>query len=174
MKGSAVFRATTIALLIVAGANAPVEAQASNAGTTSDSMYATISALDSALFDAYNRCDLKSLDSYFTDDLEFYHDQSGLSRGKPALMRDLRKYVCGKVRRDRVAGTLEVNPLRGYGAVQTGLHLFCDATKYHRCEDATSGVAKYVHVWRHTAGAWQISRVISYDHVSSREPAVAR
>lgn len=146
----------------------PVRAE-SQVPAPGDSLLRTISALDSALFDAYNHCELATLASYFTSDIEFYHDQAGLSRGRPPLLNDLRKYVCGKVRRDLVAGTLEVSPLRHYGAVETGLHRFCDATKYRACQDSTSGIAKFVHVWRHKDGQWQISRVISYDHASSHQ-----
>jgi hypothetical protein len=93
-----------------------------------DSLFLTIAARDSSFFDAYNKCELAKMKSYFTTDLEFYHDQSGLSR-LPGVMSDLRKYVCGKVHRDPVPGTLEVNPLKGYGAVATGLHRFCDSRK---------------------------------------------
>jgi hypothetical protein len=34
-----------------------------------------IASLDAALFDSYNRCDLEKFASFFTDDVEFYHDQ---------------------------------------------------------------------------------------------------
>ena len=33
-----------------------------------------ITALDTALFDAYNQCDLDKFSSFFADDVEFYHD----------------------------------------------------------------------------------------------------
>ena len=45
----------------------------------------TITALDTALFDSYNRCDLKKFASFFVDDVEFYHDQGGVTLGKKAL-----------------------------------------------------------------------------------------
>jgi hypothetical protein len=47
----------------------------------------TISALDTALFDSYNRCDLKKFESFFVDDVEFYHDQGGVTLGKDAGRR---------------------------------------------------------------------------------------
>ncbi len=34
-----------------------------------------VTALDAALFDSYNRCDLDKFASFFVDDVEFYHDQ---------------------------------------------------------------------------------------------------
>ena len=82
-------------------------------------------------------------------------------------MSDLRKYICGKVHRDPVPGTLEVYPLKGYGAVASGLHRFCDSRTYRTCEEGTSGVAKFVTLWRKQNGKWRMSRVISYDHASS-------
>ena len=42
----------------------------------------TITALDTALFDSYNRCDLKKFASFFVDDVEFYHDQGGVTLGQ--------------------------------------------------------------------------------------------
>ena len=37
---------------------------------------AAITALDAALFDAYNRCDLDKFSSFFVDDVEFHHDRA--------------------------------------------------------------------------------------------------
>jgi len=74
---------------------------------------------------------------------------------------------CGNVHRDPVPGTLEVYPLKGYGAVATGLHRFCDSRKYRTCVEGESGVAKFVTLWRKDNGKWRMARVISYDHASS-------
>jgi hypothetical protein len=136
--------------------------------SAADSLYETVAALDSAFFEAYNRCEIDKVKSFFTADLEFYHDQTGLSH-LPSVMNDLRKYVCGKVHRDLVPNTFEVNVLKGYGAVSSGIHMFCDSRKYRKCEDASSGVAKFVNLWRFRDGKWLMSRVISYDHVSSHQ-----
>jgi hypothetical protein len=131
-----------------------------------DSLFRTIASLDSALFDAYNRCDLVRLGSFVAEDLEFYHDQTGLARGRQSLIDGVRENICGKVRRDLVRNSLEVHPLKGYGAVETGEHLFCDPRVHRVCENATSGIAKFVMLWQLKAGTWSITRVISYDHVS--------
>jgi hypothetical protein len=120
------------------------------------------------MFDAYNRCDLVTLATFVTDDLEFYHDQTGLARGRQPLVDGVRKNICGKVRRDLIASSLEVHPLKGYGAVETGEHMFCDPRVHRVCEAATSGVAKFVMLWQLKDGTWSITRVISYDHVSKR------
>jgi hypothetical protein len=44
-----------------------------------------ITTLDAALFDAYNHCDLEKFSSFFVDNVEFYHDQGGVTLGKAAL-----------------------------------------------------------------------------------------
>ncbi len=127
-------------------------------------LFKTVADLDTALFDAYNTCDLAKLGSMVSDDLEFYHDKTGLSVGKPKFLADIKQYICGKVRRDLVPGTLEVYPLAGYGAVEIGRHRF-----HHPGHDDTEGVgeAKFVTIWRNTNGAWKVTRVISFDHAAA-------
>ncbi len=151
--------------LTLAAVVAAATAAAQPAPASGDSLFGTVAALDRALFAAYNRCDLAALGAFVTDDLEFYHDQTGLARGREALVDGVRQNVCGKVRRDLVPGTLEVYPLRGYGAVETGEHRFCDPRTHRTCTAATGGAAKFVMLWQHQAdGAWRLTRVISYDH----------
>jgi hypothetical protein len=153
----------------LAATSTRAESQAPANAQSSDSLFTTIARLDSAMFDAYNRCDLVTLATFFTEDLEFYHDQTGLSRGRQSLIDGVQKNICGKVRRDLVRGSLEVHPLKGYGAVETGEHMFCDPRVHPVCENATSGVAKFVTLWQLKDGTWNITRVISYDHVSSNK-----
>ena len=45
----------------------------------------TIAMLDTALFDAYNRCDLEKFASLLSGNVEFYHDERGLTVGKETL-----------------------------------------------------------------------------------------
>src|SRR5246127_5370122 len=67
-----------------------------------------ITALDAALFDAYNRCDLEKFASFFVDDVEFYHDQGGVTLGKGDLTDSIKKNICGRVSRELVPGTLKI------------------------------------------------------------------
>lgn len=157
----------TLSALVAAptAAVSTAAAQPAPAAASADSLFGTVAALDRALFAAYNRCDLAALGAFVTDDLEFYHDQTGLARGRQALVDGVRRNVCGKVRRDLVPGTLEVYPLRGYGAVETGEHRFCDPRAHRACTAATGGAAKFVMLWqRQGDGAWRLARVVSYDH----------
>lgn len=131
----------------------------------------TVAALDARLFDAYNRCDLETLGASVADDLEFYHDKTGLSRGRGPFIEAIRNNICGKVRRELVPGSLEVYPLHAYGAVQIGSHVFCDPRKTPRCDPAKSGAAKFVMLWRNDGGVCELTRVIKYDHVPDWERA---
>ncbi|MGA2672017.1 MAG: nuclear transport factor 2 family protein [Terracidiphilus sp.] len=133
----------------------------SNPGAQASSeLVATITGLDAALFDAYNRCDLEKFGSSLADDLEFYHDQGGLAVGKQKTIDGVRNNICGKVRRELVPGTLEVYPIHGYGAVEMGVHRF-----YHPgMQPDAPGEAKFVHIWQLKDGVWKVTRVISVDH----------
>jgi hypothetical protein len=128
----------------------------------SDELFKTVSGLDTALFDAYNKCDLEKFGALLADDLEFYHDNDGLSRGAQKTIDAVKQNICGKVHRDLVPGTLKVYPLKGYGAVETGIHLFCDP-KLGKCPDG-SGAARFTMLWEFRDGVWLLTRVISYDH----------
>jgi hypothetical protein len=52
-----------------------------------DALFETIKSLDAKLFDAYNHCNLETLGSMVSDDLEFFHDQTGLTVGESAVPR---------------------------------------------------------------------------------------
>ena len=117
-------------------------------------------SLDTALFDSYNRCDLEKFSTFFTDDVEFYHDQGGLTLGKANLTESIKKNICGgDVRRELVPGTLQAHYMKGYGLVEIGVHRF-----YHPKSNTPAGEGKFIHLWQYKDGAWKITRAISYDH----------
>ena len=148
--------------------------------TGADPLSSTISALDGAVFDAFNRCDtngqLQKHASYFAADVEFYHDTGGVTWTRDAMLANTEKHVCGKIRRELVPGTLKVFPIKDYGAIEQGVHRFCrvGATE---CE----GMADFVIVWRRQdtpldglqsqRAQWQITRVLSYGHRPNAAPA---
>lgn len=125
-----------------------------------DPLVETIRSLDTKLFDAYNHCDLTTLAAMVSEDLEFYHDQTGLSVGRASFIEAIKKNICGKVQRALVLDTLEVYPLKGFGAVEIGVHRFSHPA---RPEDGV-GDAKFVMLWHNKNGAWKVTRVISYEH----------
>ena len=124
-----------------------------------DTLFETIKSLDTQLFDAYNHCDLEVLGSMVSDDLEFYHDQTGLMVGKAPFLAAIKQNICGKVQRTLIESTLEVYPLKGYGAVEIGIHRF-----HHPNEPGNVEDAKFVTIWHSDNGNWKVTRVISYEH----------
>ena len=121
----------------------------------------TLVALDAALFDSYNKCQLDKFVAFFDEKVEFYHDQAGVTFGKKALAESLKKNICGKVIRKLVPGTMQVHEMKNFGALQMGVHLF-----RHPGREAVDGVGQgqFIHLWQLKDGAWKIVRVISYDH----------
>ena len=144
-------------LVVLSLSSLPADAQSI---AQPDPLFKTIRSLDTKLFDAYNHCDLTTLGAMVADDLEFYHDQTGLSVGKAPFLAAIKQNICGKVERALLPVTLEVYPLNGYGAVEIGVH------RFHHPGHPEDGVgdAKFVTLWQNKDGAWKVTRVISYNH----------
>lgn len=124
---------------------------------TDDPLYQKIVGLDKKLFDAYNTCDIKTQDELMNQDLEFYHDQAGLSTSKEEVLQSIEKNICGKVTRTLVEGSIEVHEIKGFGAVEMGWHKF-----YNNQEpDAPSNPSKFITIWKNEGDAWTITQVIS-------------
>ncbi|WP_058187031.1 nuclear transport factor 2 family protein [Terracidiphilus gabretensis] len=132
-----------------------------------DQLFANVAALDKQLFDAYNSCDLATMSKLVADDLEFYHDKTGLAVGKAPFLEAIQNNICGKVHRELTPGTLEVHPLAHYGAVEIGMHRFTHPNQ----PSEGDGQAKFITVWRYRDGAWQLTRAISYDHEAAPDQA---
>jgi hypothetical protein len=112
--------------------------------------------MDSLWEDSYNNYRLDKQEDLISEDLEFYHDQGGLMTSKKALIDALKRNICGKVTRELQAGSIEVYPIPGYGAVEMGLHRF-----HAKNENGSGAFAKFVHLWHNENGHWRITRVIS-------------
>ena len=150
-------------LLVAAFASSIVhsDAQALESIKSQEELNNAVASLDAALFDSYNRCDLEKFATFFTSDVEFYHDQGGVTLGKQDLTDGIKKNICGKVTRELVPGTLQVYPMKGFGAVEMGVHRF-----HHPGHDDTErvGEGKFIHLWQYKDGAWKITRALSFDH----------
>ncbi len=120
-----------------------------------------IAMLDTQVFDAYNKCDLEKFSSFFTSDVEFYHDQGGVTLGNKALTESIKNNICGKTQRVLVPETLEAHYMKGYGAVEMGTHRF---THPWQQDHGVVGEGKFIQLWQYKDGAWKITRVISYEH----------
>jgi hypothetical protein len=130
-----------------------------------EELFQAIAKLDKALFDSYNGCDLEKFKALLTNDLEFYHDQNGLTVGSQTVTEQVKNNICGKARRELVAGTLQVYPLKGYGAVEIGVHRFYPP----QAGSEATGEAKFTMLWQKKDDAWKLTRVISYDHVALKK-----
>jgi hypothetical protein len=142
----------TIAALMVLGV---IKAQ------NNDSLYQEIAHLDSVLFNAFNKRDNEKFKTFFTADLEFYHDKGGLTGYQHTV--DFLKTITENdngLKRELVKGSLAIYPIPGYGAMQIGAHTFCHPEN----GKMDCGTFKFVHVWKKINGEWKISRVVSYDH----------
>jgi Domain of unknown function (DUF4440) len=119
-----------------------------------------VTALDTALFDAYNKCDLVKFRSLLAEDVEFYHDKGGVTLGADKLTESIKSNICGgDVRRELVPGTLEAHPMQGYGALEIGTHRFL-----HPKTNGMAGEGKFITLWQYKDGAWKVTRALSFDH----------
>ena len=128
-------------------------------------LFETIARLDSEIFDAFNKHDVTRLMSLFTEDLEFYHDTGGLSKYAETAENFKNTFAStADIRRDLEPGTLQVYPIKDYGAMEIGRHRFCH--KENGKDDC--GTFGFAMVWRKTGSSWKISRVLSYGHQPPR------
>lgn len=116
-----------------------------------------ITAMDKLFFDAYNTCDLEKQKKIYSNAIEFFHDKAGLETSREKILASTKKYICGKVTRELVKGSIEVYPIDTYGAVEIGYHKF-----YNNKEpDAISKASKFIIMWKKEKEQWHITKVIS-------------
>ena len=128
----------------------------------SQELYHEIERMDAALSAAFDAHDINKLKALFAEDLEFYQDNEGLVRYEQTV-KDFESLFAqdNKMRRKLVEGSLEVYPIKDYGAIELGAHQFCHLEKAKE----ECGTFRFVHLWRRgDGGAWKISRVVSYAH----------
>jgi hypothetical protein len=143
-------------------------------------LFETMQVLDTQLFEAANYCDYEKLTAMVDENLEFYHDQSGLMLGRQAFLDSIKNNTCGVMIRELVPGSLAVYPVKGYGAIEMGVHRFHHPG--HEKEFSTAkqlgmsrfldpgaaewpvGEAKFLHIWQLKDGKWKLTRVVSYGH----------
>jgi ketosteroid isomerase-like protein len=169
-RGTATFLAAALSITAVARADEQspqtpphVVIPRTRPATTPDDLFRAVALQDAALFDAYNRCDLEKFAAFFADDVEFYHDHGGVTRGSKALTDSVKNNICGKTTRELVPDSLEVYPMDNYGALETGVHRF-----HHPGAEQTQpvGEGKFIHLWQYNKsdGTWKVTRIISFDH----------
>lgn len=134
-------------------------------------LFLTLKKNDSLLFElGFNKCDISSFEHLISDDLEFYHDQGGLTTNKEDFLTNVHNNICSspdkKPIRKLREESLEVFPLyqnqQLYGAIQKGEHDFFIKEPGKKAYQTST--AKFTHVWLLKDGQWVLKRVLSYDH----------
>jgi len=145
----------------ILGAALRLHAQTAAATHGDQSLQVEIARMDSLLFAAFNAGDLTRLETFFAPDLEFYQDNEGLEN-YAQTMKDFQQMLHqpSRIRRELVPGTLEVYPIKNFGAIEAGSHRFC----HEESGRTECGTFKFLHVWRQTGKTWQLARIVSYAH----------
>ena len=120
-------------------------------------LHAAIKNMDLVFFDAYNSCDMEKQQEIYAEEIEFFHDKSGLSTSKSDILAATKNNICGKVTRTLVEGSIEVYPIHDYGAVEIGYHKFFNNQE----PDAPSNPSKFIILWKKEMENWKITKVIS-------------
>lgn len=120
-------------------------------------------ALDTELFESFNNCqnpeELERHSSYFSSDVEFYHDNGGVTWDRESMISNTKNNACGNYTRKLIESTFRAYPVNQFGAITEGVHMFCN-TKTKIC----TGKADFVIVWRNLNNKWEITRALSYGH----------
>lgn len=119
--------------------------------------------LDAEVFESFNACQspkaLNKHASYFAIDVEFYHDNGGVTWDRDTMISNTKKNACGNYTRKLIVNSFKAYPVKGFGAITKGTHVFCQ-NKTKQCE----GKADFVMVWRNVNDKWEITRALSYGH----------
>lgn len=136
---------------------------ATAADSADDAIFKTVSELDSQFFGTFNTCSdpaqLKKHAELLDPNVEFYHDNGGVTWTRKDYLDRTGANVCGHFRRKLTPGTLKAYPVKDFGAIEEGEQMFCDI-KTDRC----FGAAKFMLVWHKTSSGWQVTRAFSYGH----------
>lgn len=136
------------------------------AAAGNDAVEQAVLAADAHYWQTFNACDLEAMAPLLTEDVEFYHDKSGLTVTRQGVLDSLRKGPCADptmhLRREVVPGSVQFHPLAGGFALLTGRHRFVVEKTGHT--DQLDGQAEFAVVWQWTGGQWRMRRILSYDH----------
>jgi hypothetical protein len=124
-------------------------------------LYVEIQSMESRLTEAFNAHEVSRLMMLFSRELEFYHDTQGLQNYDEVASGFKGLFAADNgIERSLVPGSLEVYPIKDYGAIEIGVHQFCRMENGER----ECGSVKFLHVWKKEEGEWRITRVVSYGH----------
>ncbi len=160
MKRSSIFSLIMISLGV--SLNAQVD--------KNSELFLALKKQDSIFFErAFNRCDLKDLDTAVDKDLTFYHDRGGI-QDRNKFLENVKNNLCSNPNQKPIrkvdAASLEVFPLYNndvlYGVIQTGIHHFY--IREPNTDDVHTGKARFTHLYLLQNNTWVLKEVLSYDH----------
>jgi len=124
-------------------------------------LFKEVTRLDSMQFAAFNARDLNKLMEFFDPSLELYQDNEGLrnyEETRNGFAKLFQKDYA--LTRKLVPGSMEVYPIKGYGAIETGSHTFSHIEN----GKLEVGTFKFTQVWQRKAGTWRVTRELTYGH----------
>jgi hypothetical protein len=127
----------------------------------SDPLYKEIVREDSLQFNSFNNRDLAGMMAFFDPGLELYQDNEGVRTFQQTYdaFSDLfkKEYI---LTRKPVPGSIEVYPIKDYGAIETGSHVFSHTEN----GQFVSGTFKFMQIWQKKDGVWRVTREVTYGH----------
>ncbi len=145
------------ALLITTAFFIDSHAQAQTSGV----LFNEIAHADSLQFEAFNARNLDQLMNYFDNSLELYQDNTGVrnfDQTKQAFGGLFKmSYV---LTRKLIPGTMEVYPIKDYGAIETGQHTFSHVEN----GQLQTFTFKFMQIWQKKDGVWKVTREVTYGH----------
>jgi hypothetical protein len=130
---------------------------------SADELHKQMLLLDQQMFHSFNKCtdklELKKHGDMFAVDVEFYHDNGGVTWSREVMLKNTEKNVCGNFYRQLVDDSFKSFPIAGFGAITQGTHVFC-SFETKKCE----GKADFTMVWRLLDNKWEVTRALSYGH----------
>ncbi len=133
-------------------------------------LHKQIQNADSLLFQAgFNNCDLEALSQITDQSLKFYHDISGITKGKIDFIESIKNNICSieyRPVRKLIPESQKIYPLKQngklYGAIQSGMHEFYKINE-SKDEELTS-TAKFTNLWLKKKDSWILQTAYSYNH----------
>lgn len=151
-----------VALAVPAAAR-PQSAESGPDAAAIGSLRDELGRMDRIFFGAlFADCDAAAANALLSEDVEFYDDRTGLSTGDEVREGFERLAAdCpaeNGVRRVLLPNSVEVYPIHGIGALQTGIHHFVESNA------SSSTIARFYVIWSNGHGTWKMSRIMSVDH----------
>jgi len=126
-------------------------------------LVAEITAADAQNFAAYESCDAARYRASLSPELEFYQDNQPVKNQQQII--DSLNFRCAEgiqYRRELDQPSLIINAAPPTSAIEAGLQRI-----YSRQPDGSEhleATVRFTMVWSRKSGAWQLTRVVSYDH----------